>query len=185
MRKNSRNSTLWIITFFIGTIFQFWRGSQIDTLVFAVITSLLLVASQEILELPQLRATNFATSSGILCLFTLVFMIVGIHSVLSAIFYLALVPLVLRNMWRSDSIIEVASTPAMRRSSMIWFTIGVVTCLAELGNYFAADATHNDKVYPTITVLVDPFVAHNAGKIIFVFLWAIVGVGLFRVSAKK
>ncbi len=185
MRKNSRNSTLWIITFFIGTIFQFWRGSQIDTLVFAVITSLLLVASQEILELPNLRATNLATSLGILFVCTLVFTFVGIHSVLSAIFYLALISVVLMNMWRSDSISEVESTPALRRSSMIWFTIGVVTCLAELGNYFAADATHNDKVYPTITVLIDPLVAHNGGKIIFVLLWAIIGVGLFRVSVKK
>ena len=185
MRKNSRNSTLWIITFFIGTIFQFWRGSQIDTLVFAIITSLLLVASQEILGLPNLRAANFATSFGILFACTLVFTIVGIHSVLSAIFYLTLVPVVLRNTWRSDSIITVEPTAAIRKSSMIWFTIGVVTCFAELGNYFAADATHNDKVYPTITVLIDPLVAHNEGKIIFVLIWAVIGVGLFRVSVKK
>ena len=156
-----------------------------DTLVFAVITSLLLVASHEIFELPNLRATNLATSLGILFVCTLVFTIVSIHSVLSAIFYLALVPPVLRNMWRSDSIAEVESTPAIRRSSMIWFTIGVVTCLAELGNYFAADATRNDKVYPTITVLIDPLVAHKEGKIVFVLLWAIVGVGLFRVSVRK
>ncbi len=185
MRKNFRNSTLWIITFFIGTIFQFWRGSQIDTLVFAGITSLLLVGSQEIFELPNLRATNLATSLGILLLCALIFTIVGIHSVLSAIFYLALIPIVLMNMWRSDSITEAESTPAIRRSSMIWFTIGVVTCLAELGNYFAADATHNDKVYPTITVLIDPLVAHNEGKFIFVLLWAVIGAGLFRVSVKK
>ncbi len=184
MRKNSRNSTLWIITFFIGTIFQFWRGSQIDTLVFAVFTSLLLVASQEMLGFPNLRATNFATSFGILFVFTLVFTIVGIHSVLSAIFYLALVPLVSKSMWRGDSNVVVTSTPAIRKASSIWFTIGVVTCLAELGNYFAAAATHNDKVYPTITVLVDPFVAHISGKIVFVLLWATIGVGLLRVSAK-
>ncbi len=185
MRKNSRNSTLWIVTFFIGTIFQFWRGSQIDTLVFAVITSLLLVASQEILALPDLLATHFGTSLGILLVCTLVFTIVGIHSVFSAIFYLALVPVVLRTTWRSDSIITVEPTAAIRKSSMIWFTIGVLTCFSELGNYFAADATHNDKVYPTITVLIDPLVAHNEGKIVFVLLWAIIGVGLFRVSVKR
>lgn len=185
MKKRSLNSTLWIIAFFIGTIFQFWRGSQIDTLVFAAVTSLLLLASQDIFDLPNLKATNPTISIGFLFLCTLVFMLAHIHSVLSAIFYLALVPVLLKNMWRSDSKAVEPTTPAFRKSSWIWFTIGLFTCLAELGNYFAADATHNDKVYPTITVLVDPFVANNAGKLVFVFLWAIIGVGLLRVSVKK
>lgn len=185
MTKRSLNSTLWIITFFIGTIFQFWRGSQIDTLVFATVTSLLLLASQDIFELPNLNAMRLAISIGFLFICTLVFLLAPSHSVLSAIFYLALIPVLLKNMWRSDSMIAELPSPALRRSSWIWFTIAVITCLAELGNYFAADATHNDKVYPTITVLVDPFVANHAGKIVFVFLWAIIGVGLLRVSVKK
>lgn len=185
MRKSSRNSILWIIAFLINTSFQFWRGSQLDTLVFATVTAMLLVASQDIFTLANLRATNFWASTGLLSVCTLVFIVANIHSVLSAIFYLALVPVLLGNMWRNDSTAEVKSTPAIRRSSQIWFVIGVCTCLAELGNYFAAYATHNDKVYPTITVLVDPFVAHNAGKITFVLLWGIIGVGLFRVSDKK
>ena len=185
MTKRSLNSTLWIITFFIGTVFQFWRGSQIDTLVFATVTSLLLLASQDIFELPNLSAMRLGMSTTLLSIFTLVFFLAPNHSVLSAIFYLALIPLLLKNMWRSDSTITELPTPAIRRASWIWFTIAVITCLAELGNYFAADATHNDKVYPTITVLVDPFVANSAGKVAFVFLWAIIGVGLLRVSVKK
>jgi hypothetical protein len=183
--RNPRASTLWIITFFTGTIFQYWRGSQIDTLVFATVTALLLLASYEVFNLPIVEDTSLITSIGILCICTMVFMLTRIHSIPSAISYLALVPLLLKNLWRSDSKRTEASTPAIRRSSRVWFTIGLLTCLTELGNYFAADATHNDKVYPTLTVLVDPFVANSVGKLLFVFLWAIVGVGLFRVSVKK
>ena len=186
MRKNSRTSTLWIIVFFGGTIFQYWRGSQIDTLIYATVTALLLLASQEIFEIPQLGATSFATSVSILLACTLVFILSRIHTITSALFYLALIPLLLRNMWRSNTISEEeASSPAIRRSSWIWFTIGLLTCLAELGNYFAADVTHNDKAYPTITVLVDPIVADTWGKVVFVIVWAGIGVGLLRVSTER
>lgn len=185
MRKDSRTSTLWIIAWVIGTLFQFWRGSQIDTLVFATITALLLLASQDILEIPKLVAIGFRTSVAILFVCTFVFIISRIHTFPSTIFYLALVPLILKNMWRNDAFDDLPSTPTIRRSSWIWFTIGLLTCLAELGNYFAAYVTHNDKAYPTITVLVDPFVANYAGKIFFVSLWSFIGVGLFRISEKK
>ncbi len=183
--RNTRTTPLWIITFLIGTIFQFWRGSQIDTLVFATITSLLMLTARNLFEFPNLKAPELTTSTGALIVCTLVFLIVGIHSVLSAIFYLLLIPVILKSMWRGDSLEMEATSPAMRRSSWIWFTIGVCTCLAELGNYFAADATHNDRVYPTITVLVDPFVANSVGKIVFISLWSIIGIGLFRASVKR
>lgn len=184
MTAKFRTSTLWIIVFFGGTIFQYWRGSQIDTLVYATVTALLLLASQDIFGLPELEATTLKSSGIILLVCTAVFIFADIHTAASAVFYLALIPLLLRNMWRSDASSADISTPAVRRSSRIWFAIGLLTCLAELGNYFAADATHNDKAYPTITVLVDPLVANNAGKIVFVILWSMIGVGLFRVSEK-
>lgn len=185
MRKKSINSTLWIITYFIGTIFQYWRGSQTDTLVFATVAALLLLASQNILEIPKLKEIGLKTSIFVLFICTLAFVVFRIHSMPSTAFYLLLVPLLLMSMWRNDTIEVLESTPALRRSSWIWFAVGVLTCLAELGNYFAADATHNDRAYPTITVLVDPFVADNVGKIFFIILWSMIGVGLLRVSEKK
>ena len=185
MGKNSRTSTLWIIVFFLGTIFQYWRGSQIDTLVYAIVTGLLLFASQDIWDIPNLRAVSFRVSVMILIVCTAVFIFSPIHRIPSTVFYLALIPLMLKNMWRGDAQGYEPSTPAFRRASWLWFTIGLLTCLVELGNYFAADLTHNDKSYPTITVLVDPLLANNAGKIFFIFLWSMIGVGLFRVSVKK
>ena len=185
MRRNSRTSTLWLIVFFVGTIFQYWRGSQVDTLVYATVTALLLLASQDLWDIPKLHAINFKVSVIVLLVCTAVFIFSRIHSIPGTVFYLILVPLLLKNMWRSDGQGYEPSTPAFRRSSWIWFTIGLLTCLAELGNYFAADVTHNDKSYPTITVLVDPLVANNAGKIFFIILWSLIGVGLLRVSTKE
>jgi len=185
MRKNSRTSTLWIIALFGGTIFQYWRGSQIDTLVYAIVTALLLLASHDILEIPKLEAISLGTSVSILLVCTLAFIFFRIHTMPTTVFCLFLVPLLLMNIWRNDANDDSFSTPALRRSSWIWVTIGLLTCFAELGNYFAAAVTHNDKAYPTITVLVDPLVANNAGKIVFVVLWSMIGVGLFRVSEKK
>lgn len=68
---------------------------------------------------------------------------------------------------------------------MIWFVIGTLTCIFELGNYFASDITHDDKSFPTLTVLVDPIVANSWGKVVFVVVWAGIGAGLLRVSTKR
>lgn len=183
--KSSLTANLWLTVFFLGTIFQYWRGSQVDTLVFATVTALLLLASHDLLAIPKLAAVSLKASIPFLLVSTIVFIFVHIHNILGTVFYLGMVPLLFGIIWRSDSQRIEPLNPAMRRTSWIWFSIGVLTCLAELGNYFAADVTHNDKLYPTITVLVDPLVANNAGKILFVVLWSMIGVGLLRVSTKR
>lgn len=70
-------------------------------------------------------------------------------------------------------------------NSVVAATISLLTCILESVNYFASDATGNDKAFPTITVLVDPIVASNTGKLGFILLWSLAGAGLLRVSTKK
>lgn len=180
-----RGPGLWLIVFIGGAAFQFWRGSPIDTLVYASVALLVIVAVQERFRTPEFRATRFTTASSTPLVSTLVFILFPIHSWPTAVFYLLLVPVLLRIIWQKESKLSQGSTSALRRSSKIWFAIGSLTCICELGNYFASDITHNDKAFPTLTVLLDPFVADRLGKIIFVAIWAVIGVGLFRVSTAK
>lgn len=185
MDAKLRGPGLWLIVFIGGAAFQFWRGSPIDTLVYASVALLIIVAVQEIFRTPEFRATRFTTASSTLLVSTLVFILFPIHSWPTAVFYLLLVPVLLRIIWQKESTLSQGSTSALRRSSKTWFAIGALTCICELGNYFASDITHNDKAFPTLTVLVDPFVADKLGKIIFVVIWAVIGGGLFRVSTAK
>ena len=185
MDAKLRGPVLWLVVFIGGAAFQLWRGSPVDTLVYVSVALLVTLAVQERLRTPEFSATRFATAVSILLVATLVFILFPIHSWPTAVFYLLLVPVLLRIIWQKESAPSQDSTMAMRRSSKIWFAIGSLTCICELGNYFASDITHNDKAFPTLTVLLDPIVADKVGKVIFVTVWAVIGAGLFRVSTEK
>lgn len=185
MDAKLRGPVLWLVVFIGGAAFQLWRGSPIDTVVYASVALLVIIAVQERLRTPEFSATRFTTAASTLLVSTLVFILFPIHSWPTAVFYLLLVPVLLRIIWQKESKPSQGLTSALRRSSRIWFTIGSLTCICELGNYFASDITHDDKAFPTLTVLVDPIVADRLGKLIFVTAWAVIGVGLFRVSTAK
>lgn len=185
MESKLRGPVLWLVVFIGGAAFQLWRGASIDTLVYASVTFLVIAAVQDKIGMPEFSPTRFATAASTLLVGTLVFILYPIHSWTTAIFYLLLVPVLLRIAFRKDSAPAQDSTDALRRSSKIWFAIGSLTCICELGNYFASDFTHDDKSFPTLTVLVDPFVADSVGKVIFVIVWMAIGVGLFRVSTAE
>jgi predicted membrane protein len=185
MDTRLRRRTLWLIVFVTGAVFQFWRESPIDALIYSFVAALILLAELPRFESTEFRALRLRSLTVILLFSTLVFLIFPIHSTLTAVGYLVLIPMLMGVVLQKDRPTTIGSTSAVRRSSKIWFTIGSLTCICELGNYFASDITHNDKAFPTLTVLVDPFVASNGGKIVFVLLWAWIGFGLLRMAAER
>lgn len=185
MESKLRGSIPWLVVFVGGAAFQLWRGSPIDTLVYSAVALLVIIATQDKIGIPEFSPTRFVAAASTLLVSTVVFVLFPIHSGIAAGCYLLLVPVLLRIVFRKESASFPDSTEALRRSSKIWFVIGSLTCICELGNYFASDFTHDDKSFPTLTVLVDPFVADNVGKIIFVMVWMAIGVGLFRVSTAE
>lgn len=185
MDAKLRGPVLWLVVFIGGAIFQLWRGSPVDTLVYALVALLVILAAQEKFRTPEFSATRFMIAASTLLVSTLVFLLFPIHSWTTAVLYLLLLPMLLRIIWQKESKQSQGSTSALKRSSKIWFAIGSLTCICELGNYFASDITHDDKAFPTLTVLVDPFVADRLGKVIFVVVWTVIGVGLLRVSTAK
>ena len=185
MDARLRSPILWLVVFFGGAIFQFWRGATVDTLVYLSVALLVIVEVQERFRIPEFRAIRFTTATSTLLAGSLVFILFPTHSWPSAITYLVFIPVLLRIIWGEGSKSALISTSALRKSSKIWFVIGVLTCICELGNYIASEITHDDKSFPTLTVLIDPIVAGSVGKIVFVLMWTLIGIELLRVSAAK
>lgn len=185
MNAKLRGQILWLTVFIVGAIFQLWRGSPVDTLIYSTVAILVLISRQGRFEQFEFKTIRYGAARLILLLGTLVFLIFPIHAWPTSISYLLLLPALLSVVLQKDLVFSESSSDALRRSSKIWFTIGFITCICELGNYFASDFTHDDKSYPTLTVLVDPFVANRVGKVVFVLLWAWIGRGLFRMVIVK
>lgn len=185
MDSKVRGTTLWLLIFIAGAVFQLWRGSPVDTVIYLVVALLVILSSLSSFKIPGFRSTRFSSWALLLLIATLGSSLLPIHSWPITTIYLMLVPVIIRIAWPRDLPTSQLRDDASRRSSMIWSAIGILVCICELGNYFASDYTHNDKAYPTITVLVDPIVANAWGKVVFVLIWAGIGAGLFRVSTKR
>lgn len=185
MEAKTRNTAGWLFIFVVGAIFQLWRGSSVDAVIYSVVALLVFLSSQGRFQIPEFEATRFPNAAFLLLVATLVFIFLPTHSWQDAAVFLILLPILVRIIWQRDFPAPPEMSTALRRSSKIWITIGLLTCVCELGNYFASDLVHNDKVYPTITVLLDPIVADTWGKVAFVTIWAGIGAGLLRVSTKR
>jgi hypothetical protein len=185
MESKTRGTVFWLVIFVGGAVFQLWRGSPVDTIIYLVVALLVFFSSQHRIQIPAFKETRFSSAAFLLLVAMLVFIFLPIHSWIVSIIYLILVPFLFRIIWQQDLPVLHKPNSALRRSSKTWVTIGLLTCVCELGNYFASDFTHNDKAYPTITVLLDPVVADTWGKVIFVIIWAGIGIGILRVSTQR
>jgi len=178
-------SHLWVAVFVIGALFQWWRGSKGDFLIFGLIALLLTLALLHKIEIPHLAEPRFIIAAWWLALSTSIFMITPIHSLASTGISLFLLPLLLSIIWRKDG----TGYPPMARqgrfTTRIWISIALLLSLSELGNYFGSLHGGGDSKFPTLTVLVDPIVGFTPGRIGFVFLWSLVGVELLKGSTER
>lgn len=185
MHSKTKGPALWLAIFLIGAAFQFWRHSQVDTLIYIVVALMVVAALQNRIRIPEFAQTSLTFSVATVLVSAMIFLIFPIHSWLVAAFYLGLIPILAKICWQGNLGQTGGIDRGMMRSAQIWTVIGLLICVCELGNYLASDYTHNDKRYSTLTVLFDPVLADRWGKVLFIILWAGIGVGLLRVTSAK
>ncbi|MDP1720541.1 MAG: hypothetical protein Q8L08_06060 [Candidatus Nanopelagicaceae bacterium] len=184
MRKFT-SGYLWVIIFGLGALFQWWRESKVDFVIYGLIGFLLILALQEKIRIFSAKGPRFTFASWWLALSACIFMIAPIHSVASTVTALLLLPLLFSISWRPQDEDRAPMTPERLVTSRMWVSLAFLLSVSELGNYFWSDLTGSDAKFPTLTVLVDPIVASTAGRIGFVFIWALVGIELLKGSTKR
>lgn len=185
MKRQLISGYLWVIVFTLGAVFQWWRESKVDFVIYGLIGLLLTLALWEKTKIPYANGPRFIIASWWLALSTCIFMIFPVHGLASTVTALLLLPLLLSISWRSHDDDREPISPNRQFTSRIWIFLVLLLCVSELGNYFWSDFTGSDIKYPTLTVLVDPIVASTAGRIGFVFIWALAGIELLKGSIRK
>ncbi|MBI3430088.1 MAG: hypothetical protein HY050_08575 [Actinobacteria bacterium] len=176
---------LWLAVFVIGAGFQWWRGSKGDFVIFGLIALLLILSLIRESEITYLGNPRFVIAAWWLALSTSILMISQIHSVASTVSLLLLLPLLLSIIWRKEVSKHSPPTERRRITSRLWISLALLLSLSEMGNFFGSYNTGNDLQYPTLTVLVDPVIYSTAGRIVFVFLWSLIGVELLKGSTER
>jgi hypothetical protein len=176
--KQVREVLLWLGVFSITAIFQFWRASELDGLIFIIVIALIAITAVSEREFKTyINNRTFAKWAKIYLLLSLTVLAFSrIHTLPSLVAMLALVPLLLISREKEDH--PAHPRKAITRATAAWSCVAVAMAIWELLSYIAGAITGADYRTPTISMLVDPFIHHSAGRIVFTVIWGFIGYEL-------
>lgn len=183
----STATVLWIGVLAIMSTFQLWRGALVDGILFAAIVVMLIVDRATGGRLVVIRraadAPRFVVI-GVAAVIGTVLIIAPRHSTIDAVAMGVAGALAVVLAWNPAGTRPERPASAYQRSAVIWSLLAVALCLWEAGAYVAS-VTVSERDFPTISVLLDPFVDLPVGRIVFTVLWILGGLALVNAWRKR
>ena len=167
--------------------FQLWRGAWVDGTLFALLVTVL-VADRvtkgriRVFRNPPIMHRRWVSSFAVLA--GLILVLAPRHSDLDLVVVSAVGFGVLVLAWA-----PAPSTPdhpprAYTRSSVWWSLLAVAFCMWEaLAYILSTNVSEFD--FPTVSVLLDPFLEWGIGRAIFTVLWLAGGLWLLRIWGRR
>ncbi|MFM6971333.1 MAG: hypothetical protein ACKOWH_01935 [Rhodoluna sp.] len=177
----------WVPLFSFVAAFQAMRGAYFDAIYFSFIVFVLILNWKgwfpfELPKRPELSLTRLLIfclgASGAL-------LFVPRHSSLEVGLMIALLLIAISSVWYRDAGPLPSRSAALTRSKWLWIALAVAISLWELFAYILSDVAQDDFAYPTISVLMDPFMDSPLGRAFFLVLWLSIGIGLIRIRQRK
>lgn len=188
-QRPSVGAILWLVVLAIMSGFQLWRGAWVDGILFTLLTLLLLI---DVISGGRFRifkrhivAPRWVTLTAVISI-GVVLVLAPRHGWIDLVAMVLIGVTALILAWSPAPVRPEHPARAYRVSAIVWSALGVGLCLWEalmfvLSTYLPGGTD----VYPTISVLLDPFLEWPVGKVIFIGLWLAVGLVLLRVWAKR
>lgn len=177
-------SVLWICVLAIMAGFQTWRGAYVDGILFFSLVAMLILdrlTGGRIVILKRPIHAPKAVTLAITGTLGAVLVLAPRHSWMDLAVFIAIGITVLLVAWEPAA--ERAERPhnAYMRSMWMWSMLAVALCLWEASAFILSVTLPGGNVdFPTISVLLDPFVENTWGRLVFVGLWLAAGYGLLR-----
>lgn len=175
--------------------FQTWRGAYLDGIIFALLVlSLFVDAFIGTRRTQPERRENFRMRKsmlwGLAGVATVVLVLAPRHELATLVVVVLIGVGMLVIAWLPQSTIRHHESGRLSRESfrsiVIWSLLGVLLCVWEATAFVLSVTTPGGiETYPTVSVLLDPVLEHTVGRIVFVSLWMLAGVGLIFVWRKK
>lgn len=171
----------WIAILALTGGFQFFRGAPVDACVFlALALALLLDAAGAFRRLP-----SFSWAPPRYPLLAAAVIAAGVlaftprHGLADGIVFAVGGLLVLFLAWPTRA---PAASPAAgsTRTAILWSAALVAVCIWELTMYLLGTFVGGRTAFPALSDLLDPLVENPIGRILFVAVWILGGVGLLR-----
>ena len=173
--------------FAITTGLQVFRGSAKDTIIFSLCTLAVWISASGVLGNRfgnKIEVNRAWTFRGVV-VFAIALTAIDRHGYIHGVLVLTVLPIVLRLAWYNDRGPKEKPDPRMARSRTLWtiLCLGITAWefMANILGQFAGSL----KIYPTISVLIDPLLDTKYGQAGFVILWLAIGIGFLRIWGRK
>lgn len=180
----SLSSVLWICVLGIMAGFQTWRGAYVDGILFFSLVAMLIIdrlTGGRIVIIKKPVAAPKILTLAITGVLGVVLVLAPRHSWVDLAVFIAIGVTVLLVAWEPAPEREQRLHKALLRSMWMWSMLAVAICLWEATAFvLSVTMPGGNENYPTISVLLDPFVENVWGRLIFVGLWLAAGYGLLR-----
>lgn len=169
---------------FIMASFQTWRGAYVDGVLFYALVAMLVIdritGGRLVLMKKPVVAPKVITL-GITGVLGVILVLAPRHSWIDLVAFIAIGVTVLIVAWEPYEQRNQRPERSLHRSMWFWSVAAFFLCLWEATAFVLSVSIPNGiENFPTISVLLDPFVENVWGRILFVGLWLAAGYGLLR-----
>ena len=175
-----RNVSLWIAIFFVNFIFQLYRGSGPDLIFFGLALALVVLESIGLLDwIPEFRSLR-KIAINTLPIFGTLFIFAKRESAIGRYLFYALFVFMFLALWRRNSGDQSNLSKREINLARSISLILILICAWEILMFTLAQIFSDDWHYPTISVLIVPYLDGLIGRTVFVLLWSALGIFLIR-----
>ena len=180
----SLSAILWIAVLFIMASFQTWRGAYVDGILFYALVAMLVIdriTGGRIILIKKPVVAPKVVTLGITGVLGIILVLAPRHSWIDLVAFIAIGVTVLIVAWEPYEQKNQRPHLSLLRSMWFWSMAAFSLCLWEATAFILSVTVPNGiENFPTISVLLDPFVENVWGRIVFVGLWLAAGYGLLR-----
>lgn len=173
------SAVLWICILAIMAGFQAWRGAYVDGILFFSLVAMLIIdrltGGRIVIMKKPIAAPKILTlaNTGVL---GMVLVLAPRHSWVDLAVFIAIGVTVLLVAWEPAPDREQRPHQALMGSMWMWSMLAVAICVWEASAFvLSVTMPRGYENFPTISVLLDPFVENVWGRMIFVGLWLAAG----------
>lgn len=177
----------WIPLFAFVALFQLMRGAFFDAIYFSAIVAILVVDWKNWFpyQFPKRPQLNRYFAASILAGFGTLIYLLPRRGPIEIALMISMLLVALAMVWYKDSGPNIGLTSQLRRTKWLWLILGVLISLWELFAYILSDVAGSVYAYPTISVLMDPFMKSDLGRATFLAIWLWVGFALLRIPRRR
>ena len=177
----------WVWMFTTTSALQVFRGSRLDTIIFVASTLIIWVSASGLFAedvkgpVKIKRQTIFLVAA----LFIAALSVVPRHTFIHGVLIVAILPLVIRLVWYRDSGRKEKADSRINRAKYLWLFLSLGLTTWEFMANILGQLVNDLHTFPTLSVLIDPWLETSFGQAAFVVLWFITGIGFLGLWRRR